>query len=332
MTVSHCSECSRPSGADGSCEACGITASSSAARLAAPVGGARSAATSFSFQIPTTVSQTTSNPSSQITAQTVPVASAPTLTAHSKSGPSKVTIAAIAVAVVALGGLVAVVASRPSTTKAQAPTTTSAGPATAPSTTSPTTVSAPAPPSAPAITTAVAATTTTATTTAPPATRPSALLPNDVAATCESAPNADSQRNPVSYEPWLTADGRAETAWRCDGDASGESILFDFGRDMRVAEVGLLPGYAKVDPFNGINRFPEMRRVSSARWECVDAGGVAVKSSTQAFSDAARVQSSPVVGFDRCRALRVVIIATRAPGGTNDYTPVSEIVVSGWPL
>ena len=43
-------------------------------------------------------------------------------------------------------------------------------------------------------------------------------------------------------------DDNLSTAWRCDGSAVGQTITFALPPNTRIAEVGLVNGYAKVDP------------------------------------------------------------------------------------
>jgi hypothetical protein len=324
----RCHSCDRVLAADGRCAECVAGGSSVSG------GGSRSAASSFSFSIPTLVNQgqaPSAMPPPPPTSPPDAYVAAPQQATSSKPGSNKTAVVAISIAVVSVVGLVAVLVGRSSASKAAAP--------------APSTTRAPAPPatqapSSPVTQAPVSSVPTTASTvastgptpTSPPSAPTGQLLgPSDVVATCESAPATDSRNNPVSYEPWRAADGKTDTAWRCDGDSSGQSITLSFGREVTITQIGLLPGYAKVDPYNGINRFPEMRRVRSAQFDCIGDGESVRGSVTHLFRDAAQIQNVATPGLTACSAIRVIVVATLPPGGTNDYTPISEIVVLGIP-
>ena len=51
-------------------------------------------------------------------------------------------------------------------------------------------------------------------------------------------------------------DGVADTTWRCDGSAVGEKVTLHLGREREVAEVGLIPGYAKTDDSTALTATP----------------------------------------------------------------------------
>ncbi|MGO4255624.1 NADase-type glycan-binding domain-containing protein [Marmoricola sp. RAF53] len=86
------------------------------------------------------------------------------------------------------------------------------------------------------------------------------------AASCTARPGVDSAGKPVRYRAANTLDGDPSTAWRCDGDAVGEKLRFALPDDVEVAEVGLVPGYAKTDPASGTDRYAENNRITQVRW------------------------------------------------------------------
>jgi hypothetical protein len=87
-----------------------------------------------------------------------------------------------------------------------------------------------------------------------------------VESTCRSKDSVDAAGNPVSYAPAYAFDADLTTAWRCDGPASGQRLSFDVPEGTRVAELGLVPGYAKTDPANGVDRYAENNRITRVRW------------------------------------------------------------------
>jgi hypothetical protein len=89
-------------------------------------------------------------------------------------------------------------------------------------------------------------------------------------ASCEADASRDAAGRPVTYEPALSVDADPETAWRCPGDGVGETLVLDLGGSVRVAEVALVPGYAKTDVADGTDRYAENRRITAVRWRFDD--------------------------------------------------------------
>jgi hypothetical protein len=113
-----------------------------------------------------------------------------------------------------------------------------------------------------------------------------------------------------------------QTAWRTPGDGRGESVTLIFDNPINVVRIGLIPGYAKVDPQTGANRFLQDRIIKSVAYRIPG-----LPNTTQTF------RPLPVPQFVRLRAttsrITVKIIDTTAPGGL-DYTAISEIYVYGY--
>lgn len=174
-----------------------------------------------------------------------------------------------------------------------------------------------------------ATTTARATTTTTRAATPVPLVPVAVSASCTSGPATDAAGNATSYEPELAIDGDPSTAWRCDGDASGELVRLQLPSGVAtVLSVGLIPGYDKIDPKSGVDRFAEMRRIASVRWRCIAADGATVAEQRQSLSDSRREQRV-AVRFRGCAVIEMIVESTRPPGGTLNYTPVSEVFLAG---
>ena len=166
--------------------------------------------------------------------------------------------------------------------------------------------------------------TPTATTTAPtaPAT-PSRLTPASVQATATAPNGTDARGMVVSYAATNLVDGDPSTAWRVPGAGQGVVLTLRFAEPVIVTRIGLIPGYAKVDPTDGTNRFFQNRRVHRVRYGAV---GVSREAS---FLDQPELQSVEVVSKPSTE-VTVEILESTAPGN-RDFTAVSEIEVLGTP-
>jgi hypothetical protein len=85
-------------------------------------------------------------------------------------------------------------------------------------------------------------------------------------ASCRSEPSVDAGGNRVGYPANHTLDPDPGTAWRCDGPGRGVTLTFNLAQRQTIAAVGLVPGYAKTDPFSGVDRYAENRRIAHVRW------------------------------------------------------------------
>jgi serine/threonine-protein kinase len=155
------------------------------------------------------------------------------------------------------------------------------------------------------------------------------LVPSGARASATSAPNIDSQGNPVSYDAANAIDGRRDTAWRVDGDGSGQSLQIEFASDVSIAKIGVIAGYDKVDPFDNTDRFAQNRVVQRVRLEFSDG-----TSQEATFAQQREMQFVQLPQPVRTRWVRLVIVNTYPPlqaEDTRDFTPVSEVVVQGAP-
>jgi hypothetical protein len=161
-------------------------------------------------------------------------------------------------------------------------------------------------------------------TTAPPSDpKPVRLRPAEAEASATARPSVDGAGQPVTFEADNTVDGRPDTAWRVGGDGVGQTLTFRFGRAVHVHAIGLLPGYAKVDPVSGTDRFPQNRRVTTATYHLDGSPPVAVR-----FSDAPDLQWLQV---DAETTVVVVEITGSTEAAERDYTAISEVQFTGWP-
>jgi hypothetical protein len=127
----------------------------------------------------------------------------------------------------------------------------------------------------------------------------------------------------VSYDAANVLDGNLSTAWRAPGDGTGVTLQLTLAAPAHITQVGLVPGYAKVDLCSGFDRFPQLRRVTSVTWRFD--GGVTVK---QTFKDRPELQNLPV---DVVSATVVVEITGVTSDPQLDATAISEVRLVGVP-
>lgn len=152
------------------------------------------------------------------------------------------------------------------------------------------------------------------------------LQPSSVTATCQAPDGEDSAGNTITYDPEHTIDGRLDTAWRCDGSAVGARLVLEFDRPVTVTSVGLVPGYAKVDPKSGENRFTQNRTVTAATW-LFDDGTTHLQ---QIPSPQPVMTTSDLASGVSTTRVVLQITGTGNPSAERDFTAVSDVLVSGY--
>ncbi|MCA0144893.1 discoidin domain-containing protein [Blastococcus sp. LR1] len=152
------------------------------------------------------------------------------------------------------------------------------------------------------------------------------LRPEFVSAGCQALPGEDSVGNTITYEPAHTLDGVPGTAWRCPGSAEGQRVAFDFGREVTLTSVGLIPGYAKVDPFDGTDRFLENRTITRVVWEFDDGTTQVQTFSPPRPSLDQIVLDAPVT----TEQVVVEIVTTGNETAVRDFTAISEVAFEGY--
>lgn len=160
---------------------------------------------------------------------------------------------------------------------------------------------------------------------APPAAQvmgpPDAYVTTTVPATSRDAVDAGSR--PVTYAAANLFDGRTSTAWRADGDLEGQVLTFTFDRPRQLSKVGLVNGYAKVDPVSRADRYAQTRRITRVTWT-VD-GQEVVQDLRPDDRDEQVVRFPPVV----VRSVSLRLDAVTAPGDPRfDETAISEVVLA----
>ncbi|WP_148046678.1 NADase-type glycan-binding domain-containing protein [Nocardioides pocheonensis] len=141
-----------------------------------------------------------------------------------------------------------------------------------------------------------------------------------IAADCTAPPGTDSAGNKVTYVPENATDGRAQTAWRCDGAATGQKLTLRLSGATDIAEVGLVPGYAKTDPASGTDRYAENNRITKVRWTLADGVTVVQRLDPDPSSRAMQVLRVPRTTTDTV-TLQILAVAH----GPRDTTAISEI-------
>jgi hypothetical protein len=144
-------------------------------------------------------------------------------------------------------------------------------------------------------------------------------------ASCASGPGVDSAGNRFTYEAGNAVDRRPESAWRCDHDGVGASLLVTFAQPAVIRWIGVVPGFAKTDPYDGTDRYVQGRKVSSARFVFDD--GTYVEAGFDAWSASRGVQ---VVRFPPTTTghVELVVLASVPGTPTNGFGPTDKIAVS----
>ena len=159
-----------------------------------------------------------------------------------------------------------------------------------------------------------------------PTTSPaSALIPTQATVACQAPSATDDAGQLVSYTPAQMFDGDPSTAWRCDGRAVGQQITFTLPAGSKIAALGLVNGYTKVDPTSGSPRYAEYRRITDVTWSFP--GGAAYK---QRLSDGVETVQSMPIPAQAADQVTLTINGTTEPGSTartRDAVLISEIAV-----
>jgi hypothetical protein len=143
-----------------------------------------------------------------------------------------------------------------------------------------------------------------------------------IAADCTAAPSTDAAGHTVSYEPENATDGQTDTAWRCAGTAVGQRLVLRLSHPVAVAEVGVIPGYAKTDPASGADRYAENNRITLVRWTLADGATVVQRLDPDPSSRALQLLRVPRTTTD---TVTLEILAVKQ--GPRRTTAISEIAL-----
>jgi hypothetical protein len=144
-------------------------------------------------------------------------------------------------------------------------------------------------------------------------------------ATCTSGPGVDSAGNPFTYEASNAIDQRADTAWRCDGDGTGARLTLTLATHGEISWIGMVPGFAKTDPYDGTDRYAQGRRVSLARFVFDDGTSVDHAFDTSPATRAPQVFRFPPVATGH---VEVVVLASVPGAPTNGFGPTDKIAIA----
>jgi hypothetical protein len=150
-----------------------------------------------------------------------------------------------------------------------------------------------------------------------------ALSPVDVvnaSASCVASAGVDGGGNPVTYRAGNILDDDPSTAWRCDGDGRGVTLSLRLGAPTQIVAVGMIPGYAKTDPYDHIDRYAENRRVSKVRWTFGDGRWIEQTLSTDPQSRQLQTLRIPQVTSDR-----VTLEILDSVPGSRDTVAISAV-------
>lgn len=145
-------------------------------------------------------------------------------------------------------------------------------------------------------------------------------------AECVARSAQDGSGKKVSYAARNAVDGDADTAWRCDR-STDVAITFTVPKDQQIASVGLINGYAKVDPSDGSKRYREYRRILRATWTLPDGNTI-----EQRLDDGDQDMQNVRVPVSPGGTVTLTITKVTNPGSasaTRDAVLISDIALSG---
>ena len=143
-----------------------------------------------------------------------------------------------------------------------------------------------------------------------------------VQASCQYPSSVDAAGNPVSYPPEQARDGDLSTAWRCAGEGVGERLTLTLPGEERIAEVGLVPGYAKTDPRTGTDRYAENNRITEVRWILGDG-----QEFVQRLDGSPENRNLQTMRIPATRTDNIVIEVLASTGGPRNTVAISEMTL-----
>jgi hypothetical protein len=142
----------------------------------------------------------------------------------------------------------------------------------------------------------------------------------NASAPCVSSPGVDGGGNTVTYQAGNMLDDDPTTAWRCDGDGRGVTLTLRLGAPTTIVAVGIVPGYAKTDPYDHVDRYAENRRISKVRWTFGDGRWIEQTLSTDPKSR--RLQT---LRIPRVRSNLVTLEILDSVPGARDTVAISSV-------
>lgn len=158
----------------------------------------------------------------------------------------------------------------------------------------------------------------------PPTPVPAGPWIASASASCVSSPSQDAGGTMVTYEPGNAVDGAADTAWRCDGTGAGERLEVSFSSQMTLTSVGLVPGYAKTDAYDGTDRYTQNRRISTVRYTFDDGSSVVQNFDTGTYRSLQTIALPDV----STAHLTITVLDSVAGEVTNGQPPSDKVAIS----
>lgn len=145
-----------------------------------------------------------------------------------------------------------------------------------------------------------------------------------------AAPSIVCTGEPLAYSGAQLVDGDENYGWGASmGDAAGATADMRFVGPVKLATVGLTPGYTRLKLRSNagcqtVVAFPYNRFVQSVRWTFDDGSSV-----EQSFEQRAELQTMPV--DVTTTTVRLTILSTTRPGSADNETVISEAAFTGTP-
>jgi hypothetical protein len=152
------------------------------------------------------------------------------------------------------------------------------------------------------------------------------VTPTQATVGCQAPQTTDDAGHSVYYAPGQMFDARPNTAWRCNGNGIGQVIIFTLPDKTTIDEVGLVNGYAKVDPASGAKRYGEYRRITEVTWTFAN-GSTFEQSLEDGVTTLQQLSIPPQPGD----TVTLTINASSAPGSTargRNAVLISEVSFS----
>lgn len=149
-------------------------------------------------------------------------------------------------------------------------------------------------------------------------------------ASCVSPASQDSNSTTVTYGPENAVDGLPNTAWRCNGDAVGQRLIISLPGRVTLTSIGLVPGYAKTDPYDGTDRYAQNRRVSAVEYTFDDGSTARQSFDTSPYNRSVQALDLPNVATSHVTITILSSVSGEATGGqqTSDKIAISEVTFS----
>lgn len=148
-----------------------------------------------------------------------------------------------------------------------------------------------------------------------------AVRAESASAKCQSPSGVDAAGARTSYPPANMLDADPSTAWRCNGDAQGERLVFDLPDGTTIGEVGLVPGYAKTDPKDHTDRYAQNNRITEVQWIVAD--GVEVTQRIDGDPKDRRMRTLRVPPTETDRIVLEIRDVERGPRNTTAISGIS---------